>query len=121
VIAPHSSEHVARFLAVLRLRPVGQARPVVPVVVPVLVAVQVVQVVQAHLPVEWVRPVAGKDKDKAVRRVAPVLVAIKALPVLTARRVPVDVMGPRLQAQVEAPVQECPQPIRIMLRAALPG
>lgn len=110
---------MARFLAVLRLRPVGQARPVVPVVVPVLVAVQVVQVVQAHLPVEWVRPVAGKDK--AVRRVAPVLVAIKALPVLTARRVPVDVMGPRLQAQAEAPVQECPQPIRIMLRAALPG
>jgi len=115
VIAPHSSEHVARFLAVLRVGPVGQARPVV---VPVLVAVQVVQ---AHLPVEWVRPVAGKDKDKVVRRVAPVLVAIKALPVLTARRVPVDVMEPRHQAQVEAPVQECPQPIRIMLRAALPG
>ena len=98
-----------RFLAVLR----GRA---VPVVVPALV---VAQVVQAHRAVGRVRPEAGKDK--ALRRVAPVLAAVKALPVLTVRRVPVDGMEARHQAQAEAPVQACPQPIRTVLRAALPG
>lgn len=90
----------------MRFPVVGRARQAVPVVVPVLVVVQV-------------RPVAGKDK--AVRRVAPVLAAVKALPVLTVRRVPVDVMGTRHPARAEAPVRECPQAIRTMLQAALQG
>ena len=115
MIAAHFSEHAVRFLAVLR---VARVRRAVPVVVPALV---VAQVVQARRAVGRVRPEAGKGKDKALRRVAPVLAAVKALPVLTVRRVPVDGMEARHQAQAEAPVQACPQPIRTVLRAALPG